>query len=613
MDFGQLEDNDGVRLSWNIWPNSKLEATKCVIPFAAVYTPNKRLPSMTVLPYQPIPCKQCSAVLNPYARVDYYSKVWICPFCHGRNHFPPHYQGISDTNLPAELYPSCCSIEYTIPSTTAPHPPVYLFLVDTCMAEDELAACKLSITQALQGVPEHSHVGLVTFGTHVHAYELGFTDCSKCYVFRGSKEYSTQQIGEQLGLNRVASGQQGRPGGGGAAAQGGPVPPVRKFLMPLSECEFTLTTALEELQKDNYRVVSSQRPARCTGVALQVATTLLGLSVPTGSAAAHILAFIGGPCSEGSGKVVGRELSEEIRSHKDVAKDSAQHYRKAKKFYDGIAVELVMHGHALSVFSCALDQVGMAEMKVCVQSTGGMVVQSDTFASSTYKDSLKRLFLSDGDEGFMGLSSNATFEVIPSRDIKVAGLLGSAARMESVKKSANVADSEVGLGGTTAWKIACLDTDSTVVVVFEITASSKDNGDAAAAAAGANGAGGANPQFYLQFLTKYMHWSGETRMRVTTVTRRWVDGSLSAAELVTGFDQETAAVLMARLATHKMENEEDFDATRWLDRVLIRLAQRFGDYRKDDPSSFNLRSEISFYPQFMFNLRRSQSQSLMPW
>lgn len=32
--------------------------------------------------------------------------------------------------------------------------------------------------------------------------------------------------------------------------------------------------------------------------------------------------------------------------------------------------------------------------------------------------------------------------------------------------------------------------------------------------------------------------------------------------------------------------------------------QRFGDYRPDDPSSFILRPEISFYPQFMFNLRR---------
>lgn len=62
---------------------------------------------------------------------------------------------------------------------------------------------------------------------------------------------------------------------------------------------------------------------------------------------------------------------------------------------------------------------------------------------------------------------------------------------------------------------------------------------------------------------------------------------------------------MARLATHKMETEEDFDATRWLDRALIRLAQRFGDYRKDDTQSFNLRPELSFYPQFMFHLRRS--------
>lgn len=32
-------------------------------------------------------------------------------------------------------------------------------------------------------------------------------------------------------------------------------------------------------------------------------------------------------------------------------------------------------------------------------------------------------------------------------------------------------------------------------------------------------------------------------------------------------------MLMARLASHKMESEEDFDATRWLDRALIRLSQ----------------------------------------
>ena len=52
--------------------------------------------------------------------------------------------------------------------------------------------------------------------------------------------------------------------------------------------------------------------------------------------------------------------------------------------------------------------------------------------------------------------------------------------------------------------------------------------------------------------------------------------------------------------------QEEFDATRWLDRSLIRLCSRFGDYRKDDPSSFVINPNFSIFPQFMFNLRRSQ-------
>lgn len=45
------------------------------------------------------------------------------------------------------------------------------------------------------------------------------------------------------------------------------------------------------------------------------------------------------------------------RSHKDLAKDGAPYFRKAKKFYDGLAQELVQHGHIMDIFVCALDQV----------------------------------------------------------------------------------------------------------------------------------------------------------------------------------------------------------------------------------------------------------------
>lgn len=42
-----------------------------------------------------------------------------------------------------------------------------------------------------------------------------------------------------------------------------------------------------------------------------------------------------------------------------------------------------------------------------------------------------------------------------------------------------------------------------------------------------------------------------------------------------GFDQEAAAVLMARLAVFKTETEDTLDVLRWLDRKLIRLVARF--------------------------------------
>eukprot|EP00201_Polytomella_parva_P012344 CAMPEP_0175072354 /NCGR_PEP_ID=MMETSP0052_2-20121109/19855_1 /TAXON_ID=51329 ORGANISM="Polytomella parva, Strain SAG 63-3" /NCGR_SAMPLE_ID=MMETSP0052_2 /ASSEMBLY_ACC=CAM_ASM_000194 /LENGTH=701 /DNA_ID=CAMNT_0016339833 /DNA_START=323 /DNA_END=2424 /DNA_ORIENTATION=+ len=528
-----------------------------------------------------------------------------------------------------ELYPSYCTIEYSVNRSVTSLPSVYFFVVDVSVSEDELSACKSAILQSIQNLPDGSRVGLITFGTHVQVYELRFTECSKSYVLKGNKEYTSHQIISQLGLTQTP--MAGRPGGAAGSSRIDPAAGGR-FIMPLNECEFIFQTLLEDLTRDTYPVVSSQRPARCTGTALQVAAALMGAALPSGSCSAHALLFVGGPCTEGQGKVVSRDLMEEIRSHKDLAKDGAVHFRKAKKFYDTLAVEFINHGHALDVLACSLDQVGFAEMKEMVQGTGGLAVQTDTFHNKVFRESLQRIFTpppapprtpssaaataddgvhagddgtsnnsnnssNNSNNGFLGLASNATLEVIPSKDIKVAGLLGCAAKLEK-KSGAAVADTEVGLGGTTHWKLCSLDFDSTVAVLFEIASNVKDAQESALHAQ-------ANPQLFLQFITRYMKWNGEQRCRVTTLSRRWIDVS-NCNELVSGFDQEAAAVLVARLASHKMETEEDFDATRWLDRSLIRLAQRFGDYRRDDPTSFNLRPELSFFPQFMFNLRRSQ-------
>jgi len=48
---------------------------------------------------------------------------------------------------------------------------------------------------------------------------------------------------------------------------------------------------------------------------LQVAACLMGAALPQGACAARMMLFVGGPSTEGAGKVVDKELSEPIRSH----------------------------------------------------------------------------------------------------------------------------------------------------------------------------------------------------------------------------------------------------------------------------------------------------------
>ena len=60
------EHRDGVRFSWNVWPSSRLESTRIVVPLGCLYTPLKKIENMpSPLAYDPIKCSGCGAVLNP--------------------------------------------------------------------------------------------------------------------------------------------------------------------------------------------------------------------------------------------------------------------------------------------------------------------------------------------------------------------------------------------------------------------------------------------------------------------------------------------------------------------------------------------------------------------
>lgn len=59
-----------MRFSWNCWPATRLEATRIVVPVGAMYTPLKRIQGMQTVEYEPVACKHCSAILNPYVQID---------------------------------------------------------------------------------------------------------------------------------------------------------------------------------------------------------------------------------------------------------------------------------------------------------------------------------------------------------------------------------------------------------------------------------------------------------------------------------------------------------------------------------------------------------------
>nr|CAB3481249.1 unnamed protein product [Digitaria exilis] len=529
-EFLDLEAQDGIRMTWNVIPGTKQDATNCVIPVSAIFTPLKPNPAIPVLPYAPLRCRMCRSILNPFSIVDFVAKIWVCPFCFQRNHFPQHYSTISENNLPAELFPQFTTIEYVSTNEMGPvAPPVFLFVVDTCMIEEEIGYLKSALAQAIELLPDQSLVGFITFGTYVQVHELGFGLLPKSYVFKGTKEVTKEQILDQMSF--FAGKTKPTTGVIAGARDGLSTESIARFLLPASECEFVLNSVVEELQKDPWPVPADKRSSRCTGVALSVAASLLGVCVP--GSGARIMAFVGGPSTEGPGSIVSKSLSEPIRSHKDLDKGSAPLYNKAVKFYEDISKQLVNQGHVLDLFACALDQVGVAEMKVAVERTGGVVVLAESFGHSVFKDSLRRIFQSSDND--LDLSFNGIFEINCSKDVKVQGILGPCTSLE--KKSPLSSDTVVGQGNTSAWKMCGLDRKTSLCLIFDIA--KKDGPDSIGQSA--------SNQFYFQFLTYYQHHEGQMRLRATTLSRKW--------ELIAGFDQEAAAAVMARLVTYKMEAE----------------------------------------------------------
>ena len=209
------------------------------------------------------------------------------------------------------------------------------------------------------------------------------------------------------------------------------------------------------------------------------------------------------------------------------------------------------------------------------------------------QDSLIRVFRrydeSHPDKGELQMGFSATLEATTSRDFKISGAIGPCVSL--AKSSPCVSDVQVGEGGTYAWSLGGIDPTMSVAMIFD---------------AGKDGSGAMpGKAYYLQLVTYYQHSNGRFRMRVTTTSGIWSQYTDTLASVAASFDQDAAAVVMARLAVTKAEKDESGETMRWLDRSLIKLCHNFAEYTKNDTSTFNLAANFHLFPQFMFHLRRS--------
>uniref|UniRef100_A0A3B4DHX8 Protein transport protein SEC23 n=1 Tax=Pygocentrus nattereri TaxID=42514 RepID=A0A3B4DHX8_PYGNA len=578
----QNEDRDGVRFSWNVWPSSRLEATRMVVPVASLFTPLKERPDLPPIQYEPLLCSRatCRAVLNPLCQVDYRAKLWACNFCYQRNQFPPTYAGISEVNQPAELLPQFSTIEYVV--QRGPQMPLnFLYVVDTCMEDEDLQALKESLQMSLSLLPPTALVGLITFGRMIQVHELGCEGISKSYVFRGTKDLSAKQLQEMLGLSKPTAAQANR------GPQQPQVPPSNRFLQPVQKIDMNLTDLLGELQRDPWPVTQGKRPLRSLGVALSIAVGLLECTFP--NTGARIMTFIGGPATQGPGMVVGDELKTPIRSWHDIEKDNAKFMKKATKHYEALANRAAANGHIIDIYACALDQTGLAEMKCCTNYTGGYMVMADSFNTSLFKQTFQRVFTKDV-QGAFKMAFAGTLEIKTSREIKISGAIGPCISLNA--KGPCVSEN---VRGHQEQQLCLIHLQAPLCIKLSTFYFFLQHN--APIPQGGRGA--------IQYVTQYQHSSGQRRIRVTTIARNWADAQTQIQNIAASFDQEASAILMARLAVYRAESEEGPDVLRWLDRQLIRLCQKFGDYHKDDPNSFRFSETFSLYPQFMFHLRRS--------
>lgn len=525
---------------------------------------------------------------------DFERREWSCCFCESRNPLP---QGSSAADLSAEARSGVSTVEYELPTETAPA--TIVFCLDASVAEAELSAMKDAVEEAVGLIPEDTRVGLVTFGSDVSVHDLsgaGGASCPLAFVFNGEVDLSPVKARRMLGFSEGSQHAWQRQ------------QRQLRFVAPVGECEFALATVLEGVRSERGNE-SVLRPNVATGVAAAAVCGLIEGACGESGGAGRAMFLIGSPCTKGPGKVVGRHGP--MRSHREIS--SGRGAQAATAHFAMLAARFAEGGRCVvDVLAASLDQVGFHEMIAMPRATGGCIAMCDSFASEQFRATLTRI-LSSPEDGSARSGINARLDIVVGREIRVSGAMGNLSAITGATTLAS--ENEIGVGGTTSWWIGAVDSRSSCSVFLDIV---NLHTRAPSSRAGV-----------VQFRTRFDDdrrpaassstkgsRTRRTVLRVTTVARPWADTRSTDLQ----FDQDAAAVVLARMAAERcgigatgpggkpVDGEDPMEIIRFLDRTLVKLVSRstltYPDGKGSGAAAIGLASPFDALPRLMYNLRR---------